>query len=53
MQHLSFALLLAAFMTLGGCANSPSSAPPAPAEPLPDARDLAEHPLDIINLPQP
>lgn len=53
MSHPSLALLLAAFMTLSGCATSPSTSPPTPAEPLPDGRDLAEHPLDIINLPQP
>ena len=53
MPRLSLVLLLAAVMTLNGCATAPSSAPQAPAEALPDARDLAEHPLDVINLPQP
>jgi uncharacterized lipoprotein YajG len=53
MPFPKLALLLAAALTLSGCATSPSSAPLAPAEPLPDARNLAEHPLDVINLPQP
>ena len=53
MPRPSLVLLLAAVMTLNGCATAPSSAPPAPAEALPDGRDLAEHPLDVINLPQP
>jgi uncharacterized lipoprotein YajG len=43
-------LLCAASLLLAGCA-APSST--TPATPLPDARDLAENPLDVINLPQP
>ena len=41
---------------LTACASSSQgtkpSASPAPA-PLPDARDLSEHPLDVLGLPQP
>jgi type IV pilus biogenesis protein CpaD/CtpE len=44
------ALLCAASLLLAGCAASSST---TPATPLPDARDLAENPLDVINLPQP
>jgi type IV pilus biogenesis protein CpaD/CtpE len=48
-NHLP-ALLCAASLLLAGCATSPST---TPTTPLPDARDLAENPLDVINLPQP
>ena len=41
-------LLLALILALGGCAGVAT-----PAAPLPDARDLAEHPLDVTKIPQP
>jgi type IV pilus biogenesis protein CpaD/CtpE len=44
-------LLCAASLFLVGCAATSSTT--TPAAPLPDARDLAENPLDVINLPQP
>jgi uncharacterized lipoprotein YajG len=50
MRDTLSALLCAASLLLAGCAT-PSST--IPAAPLPDARDLAENPLDVINLPQP
>jgi hypothetical protein len=43
-------LLCAASLLLVGCAASSSTTPTAA---LPDARDLAENPLDVIDLPQP
>ncbi len=48
-DHLP-ALLCVVSLLLAGCASSSST---TPATPLPDARDLAENPLDVINLPQP
>lgn len=33
-----------------GCASTSAPTPPSP---LPDARQLAEDPLDVVNLPQP
>jgi hypothetical protein len=48
-------LALAAAACLGGCAtpaaNDPS--PPPQEQPLPDGRELTEHPLDVLGLPQP
>ena len=41
-------LLLALILTLGGCAGVAT-----PSAPLPDARDLAENPLDVTKIPQP
>ena len=45
-------LVLALAPLLSGCASPTGPATP-PAAPLPDARDLAENPLDVIGLPQP
>ena len=41
-------LLLALILAFGGCAGGAT-----PSAPLPDARDLAEHPLDVTKIPQP
>lgn len=38
---------------LTGCASHPDQTANNAAAPLPDARDLAEHPLDVLGLPQP
>jgi uncharacterized lipoprotein YajG len=46
-------ILFAASLLLAGCAASSSGGSSAPDAPLPDARDLSEDPLDVINLPQP
>jgi len=45
-------LLLAAALALAGCAVSTDAGEGAGAA-LPDARDLAESPLEITKLPQP
>lgn len=42
-------MLLALMLALGGCATATTNA----SAPLPDARDLAENPLDVTKIPQP
>jgi hypothetical protein len=42
--------LTAMLVLLSGCA-APSGNQAAPV--LPDARELSEHPLDVVSLPQP
>jgi hypothetical protein len=43
---------LVPFFFLAACAT-PNQGPPPAQTSLPDARDLAEHPLDVLSLPQP
>ena len=45
-------LLLAATLALAGCAVSPDTGSGSGSA-LPDARDLAESPLEVTKLPQP
>lgn len=43
-------IALVAVLLIPGCATpQPASAPAS----LPDGRDLAEHPLDVLEIPQP
>jgi hypothetical protein len=51
-MRLLAALWTSTTLVLGACTSTPPAGP-APATPLPDGRDLAEQPLDVINLPQP
>jgi hypothetical protein len=54
MRRAGQTLLLLMMLSLAGCAgSSPAPSPAAAAAPLPDGRDLSEHPLDVIDLPQP
>jgi len=43
-------ITLAAIFLLPGCAARQQPSAPAP---LPDGRDLSEHPLDVLEIPQP
>jgi len=43
-------LLVVLALPACGCSTNSASRPTAP---LPDARELSEHPLDVIGLPQP
>jgi hypothetical protein len=39
---------------LAGCASPDAGTPPPQQEqPMPDGRELTEHPLDVLDLPQP
>jgi hypothetical protein len=43
--------LLCTVLVVAACAAPKDMSAPPPA--LPDGRDLSEHPLDVLNLPQP
>jgi len=47
-------LALAAAALLAGCASPAiDDAPASSQQPMPDGRELSEHPLDVLDLPQP
>jgi len=49
MRTVLFGIVGAALL-LGGCASTDTS---GPGNAMPDARDLTEHPLDVLSMPQP
>jgi hypothetical protein len=52
MRRVILCLLATALLPVG-CASTTNETPPPSQTSMPDARDLSEHPLDVLAMPQP